>query len=68
MAGNRNVLNFRERDLRRAIRAHLKEGLVVSRSRIDREGNIDIEVGDQPGQVSKTKNEWDGEYGPPSAA
>jgi hypothetical protein len=34
----RNVFNFRERDLRRAIRAFTKEGLPVQRGRIDRNG------------------------------
>jgi hypothetical protein len=67
----RGNLVFKERDLRRAIRAFLKEGLPVQGGCIDRTGNIRVFTGqpeDASPSLSETKNEWDGDYGPPSAA
>jgi hypothetical protein len=66
----RGALFFKERDVRRAIRAFLKEGLPVQGGRIDRNGNIQVFTGkpeDAP-PVSETGNDWDQKYGPPSAA
>ena len=41
----RGTLFFKERDVRRAVRAFLKEGLPVQGGRIDRNGNIEVFTG-----------------------
>jgi hypothetical protein len=66
----RGALFFKERDVRRAIRAFLKEGLPVQGGRIDRNGNIQVFTGkpEDDGPVNETGNDWDQKYGPPSAA
>jgi hypothetical protein len=64
-----NVFKFRETELRRALRAFDKEGLPVAGARINRDGCIQVIAGKpEDDSASVSKNEWDGEYGPPSAA
>jgi len=66
-----NVFKFRETELRRALRAFDKEGIPVQGARINRDGSIQVIAGkpeDGAAPASETKNEWDGGYGPPSAA
>jgi len=41
----RGTLFFKERDVRRAVRAFLKEGLPLQGGRIDRNGNIEVFTG-----------------------
>jgi hypothetical protein len=62
-----NVFKFRETELRRALRAFDKEGVPVAGARINRDGSIQVIAG-KPEDEATGKNEWDGEYGPPSAA
>jgi hypothetical protein len=54
----RGKLSFKERDLRRALRAVEKEGISMQRVEIDREGKIIIIPG-SPGQHQDEANEWD---------
>ena len=55
----RGALFFKERDVRRAIRAFLKEGLPVQGGRIDRNGNIQVFTGQPKDAPPFTDNEWD---------
>jgi hypothetical protein len=66
-----NNFKFRETELRRALRAFGKERIPVQGARILCDGSIQVIAGkpeDEAAPASETKNEWDGEYGPPSAA
>ena len=60
---------FKERELRRAIRAFVKEGFLVQGGRIDRDGNIEVKVGRTEKEDSSlpAENEWDRDYGKPAA-
>jgi hypothetical protein len=55
----RGQLSFKETDVRRAIRAFVKEGLPVQGGRIDRNGNIQVFTGKPDDAAPLTKNEWD---------
>jgi hypothetical protein len=64
-----NVFKFRETELRRALRAFGKERIPVQGARINRDGSIQVIAGKPEDDAPPvTKSEWDGEYGPPSAA
>jgi len=55
-------LFFKERDVRRAVRAFLKEGLPVQGGRIDRNGNIQIFTGqpeDTAPLIESDEQRWD---------
>ena len=55
----RGRVAFKERDLRRAMRAAQKSGMSVARVEIDREGRI-ILVPGKPGEAAPAdRNEWD---------
>jgi hypothetical protein len=53
-------LKFKERDVRRAIRAIAKEGIAVGRVAIDRDGNIVVAVRSGSDDNEK-KNDFDGD-------
>jgi hypothetical protein len=58
----RGALFFKERDVRRAIRAFLKEGLPVQGGRIDRNGNIQVFTGqpeDASPLIENDEQKWD---------
>jgi hypothetical protein len=58
----RGALFFKERDVRRAIRAFLKEGLPVQGGRIDRNGNIQVFTGtpeDASPLIESDEQKWD---------
>jgi len=61
-----SVFKFRETELRRALRAFDKEGIPVRSARINRDGSIQVIAGKPEDEA--TGNEWDGDYGPSSAA
>ena len=61
-----NVFKFRETELRRALRAFDKEGIPVRGARINRDGSIQVIAGKPEDETPD--NEWDGDYGPSSAA
>ena len=64
-----NVFKFLETELRRALRAFDKEGVPVAGARINRDGSIQVIAGKPEDEATdKAKNEWDRNYGPPSAA
>ena len=50
---------FREAELTRAIRAAKKEGLSVSKFKINSRGEIEVEVGQPTSTPSAINNEWD---------
>ena len=50
---------FRETELTRAIRAAKKEGLSVSKFKINSRGEIEVEVGQPTATPSTINNEWD---------
>jgi hypothetical protein len=50
---------FRETELTRAIRAAKKEGLRVSKFRINTRGEIEVEIGSATAPVDSAPNEWD---------
>jgi hypothetical protein len=72
-----NKVQFRERSVRRIIRAALKEGLVAKAATIAPDGTITVSLAEAPkGEVSVdlnsnpdelTKNEWDDPHGKPAA-
>src|SRR6266478_4650496 len=55
----RKPLVFRERDLRRAIAGHLKAGLSVHHTLIDKDGRISIFTGQPEPTSVAPANEWD---------
>jgi hypothetical protein len=55
----RGKLLFKERDLRRALRAIQKAGVPTQRVEIDREGKIVVILGDPPEREYAGENEWD---------
>jgi hypothetical protein len=50
---------FRETELTRAIRAAKKEGLTVSKVKVNTQGEIEIEVGQPTAASYAVDNEWD---------
>ena len=61
----RGQLPFKETDVRRAIRAFVKEGLPVQGGRIDRNGNIEVFTG-EPEDASPVSKTEIGDYEPRS--
>lgn len=55
MANRRTA--FKQADLTRALKGVLAAGLAVARVKIDREGNIDVELGSA--EQVKPANDWD---------
>jgi hypothetical protein len=58
----RGALFFKERDVRSAIRAFIKEGLPVQGGRIDRNGNIQVFTGqpeDTASLIESDEQRWD---------
>jgi len=50
---------FREAELTRAIRAAKKEGLTVSKFKVNTRGEIEVEVGQPTAAPTTINNEWD---------
>jgi hypothetical protein len=65
-----NKVQFRERSIRRIIRAALKEGLVAKSATIAPDGTITVSLAAAPDQelsVDMGSNEWDKPHGKPPA-
>jgi hypothetical protein len=65
-----NKVQFRERSVRRIIRAALKEGLVAKAATIAPDGTITVSLAEAPKDklsVDVDMNEWDAPHGKPSA-
>jgi hypothetical protein len=61
-----NKVQFRERSIRRIIRAALKEGLVAKSAAIAPDGTITVSLAEAPDRelsVAIDTNEWDKDYG-----
>jgi hypothetical protein len=56
---SRSALPFKQRDLARAIKAAQAAGLEVARLRINRDGDIIVEIGKPREAAEAEKNEWD---------
>jgi hypothetical protein len=64
-------VDFTERNVRRAVRAALKEDLVVNGYEIMRNGTIRVLTAPSgqaaPSETDRDTNEWDADYGKPAA-
>ena len=54
----RGPLTFKQLDLTRAIKAARAAGLEIARLRVNRDGDIIVEIG-KPREPTAEKNEWD---------
>lgn len=50
---------LRETELTRAIRAAKKEGLTLSKFRVNTRGEIEVEIGSPTAPADNAPNEWD---------